>query len=639
MALRWWCLAFLLLGLAGCACGAETIDPALLTLVQQAPTAADYPAADAVWLLKEMDVAIEPSGAFTVREHRIVKILTARGAALGQWEIPFDQASETVSVLTARTLYRGQVFAVDPALVTDSTVYPGLAWYSSIQVRRFPLPSAVPGAVLEVETEHRYHTARVPGAFSTRLYLRQAYPIEKATYTFRVPAARRLAIRFTGDGTPGLDEAVEGDSRIYRWTLQHLPARSFLEPQAPPAEDVLPSARVTSLSNWEPVVNWYRDITRGKDALTEQIRRIALERTRDCQTPEAKIAALHKAVREIPYVALEMGDQSDIPHDAEEVARLNYGDCKDKATLLRALLKAVGISADYLLVRTTARGRLDPLQFGVDEFNHVMLAVTMPTGNLFLDPTSADAPYNHLPPGADGARGLLVRGKGEIVDLPPSTAAVNTTDIRVRATVRADGSATGTATLTFRGTNAILQRGILAAIAADRYREALEGYLAPRLGQDIVLDAVSVVGVREPEQPLRLAATFSAPHYLQQVGAQRSGMLPTFLYQPNVYRAVHERRDPFVLAIASRVSLDAVITLPPGFSVVHLPAPMRVHSLFGDYRDAAVVRGQQLTYTADLRLESGAFPANSLEAMRKWSAVLALEGRNQLQFYLQRRGR
>jgi len=533
------------LGLARLVRAEEITDPALLDLLQRAPVAKDYPDADAVWLLRDMEITVEPSGVFNVHERKLIKVLTPQGLSLAQWEIPYDKATEEVSVRTARTLVRTQAFPIDPAQVVESAVYPGMAWYDSMIVRRLPLPAAVPGAVLEVETDHRYLAPRVPGAFSTRLYLRQRYPVCEARCTIHVPDTQHLVIRFTGGAAPQVAETVEGGSRVYRWSAKDLPAMKFQDPQLPPVDDLVPSAHITSLTSWEPVVAWYRQITDGKDVVTDDLRRVARERTAGCKTMDEKIAALHKAVREIPYVALEMGELSDVPHEADAVARQNYGDCKDKATLLRALLKAVDIPAYYVLARTTPRGELDPRQFGADEFNHVLLVVPTPYGDRFLDATVADAPVEQLPPGVDGAKGLIVRDAGQLVTLPASTAVENTTDVQVRISVRADGSASGTAKLTFHGVVAILQRGVLVPIPKDRYQQALEGYLAPRLGADIVITSVTVDNVKEPERPLMITATFTSTCYLERAGDQYSGYLPGFTYQQNPFRATVERLYPF----------------------------------------------------------------------------------------------
>lgn len=632
MSWRWLLIVFTVVALTGVH-AAPVQEPELSALAQQAPTADDFPDQDAVWLLRDMEITVDPAGAFTVRERRVVKVLTEQGLALAQWQIPYDTACETIEVPLARTMVDGQIVPLNPALMSESAVYPGTAWYDSMLVRRFPLPAARVGAIFEVETVIHHTVPRVPHAFSTRLYLQQRYPLYRQRFTVRLPADQRLAIRFTGGDVP-VEERQEQGQRIYAWELRDVPAFTRDEPLAPPIDDLIRSVRLTSLTGWAPVVEWYRTITAGKDAVTPELQRLAEERTAGCASTEEKIAALHKVVRELPYVATEMGELSDTPHSAVDVARLGYGDCKDKATLMRALLSAVGIPCDYVLIRTTDRGQLDTLQYGADEFNHVILAVPLPDGDRFLDATLADVPADQLPPGVDSAGGLIIRQDGELVILPAMTAAMNRTEINIAATVAEDGSAQGKLTITLTGQNAMPWRGMLGTVRKERYRETLERAFATRLGTDVALGDVAVEHLRAPEQPLIITAQFTSASYLQRAGDQWVGSLPAFTYQPNVLRGVTSRRYPFAQSTEGMMHVAAQITVPATWTVAHLPAPIEQRMAPGDFFDTVRVVDHTIHYTCEFRTKRGVFPADTLPTMRRWAGVLALEGRNPLQFFL-----
>ena len=59
------------------------------------------------------------------------------------------------------------------------------------------------------------------------------------------------------------------------------------------------------------------------------------------------------------YVGLEFGIHGFKPYKVTQVLARRFGDCKDKAALLIALLREVGVSAELVLVRTRRGGRLD----------------------------------------------------------------------------------------------------------------------------------------------------------------------------------------------------------------------------------------------------------------------------------------
>ena len=613
---------------------APLTDVDLKVLLHDAPGALDYPRDSAVWLRREMEVTIAPDGGTVTREHHLLKLLTAQSLALANWEIPYDKSCETLEVRTARTLIQEQAFLADPAQAAESALYPGMAWYDSLVVRRFPLPAAMPGAVLEVETVITRPTPRLPGEFSTRLHLQQPYPVREAYYTVRTPADMPLTFHFAVEPAPKVTETVNGEELIYRWLVQNMPALRLDETQTPPFPDLSPSVRICSLGSWKPVADWYRGIAAGKDAVTPELRGAAARLVFGCATPQDKIAVLHRAVSEIPYIALEMGTLSDVPHPAAEVMKRKYGDCKDKATLLKALLSAAGIDSSYVLVRTADSGALDRQLFSPSEFNHVILCVRLDNGDHFLDPTLAGVPWTELPPNVDGAEGLICRGDGELVTLPVLSTERNRTDIRVKVTVNPDGSAAGKATIAFLGQMAMLQRGMLLPVPPARYREALEGTLAPRLGSEVVINELKVDSLQNTALPLVITVDFTSPAYLQDAGPNRSGTLPVFTYQPNAFRTVRERLLPYQSRMAASIHLEAVITLPEGVKVVSTPEPVKHEGPLGRFEDSAVIDGQIFTYTCDMTAHRVTLPPSELDAIKAWSAILALEKRNGLQFFV-----
>ena len=80
-------------------------------------------------------------------------------------------------------------------------------------------------------------------------------------------------------------------------------------------------------------------------------------------------------------------------HSATDVLQAKYGDCKDKSTLLQALLKAVDISSTFVLVNSTEWLRDFPV-LPYPFFNHVILYI--PKYKIFADPTDRFASLDTL---------------------------------------------------------------------------------------------------------------------------------------------------------------------------------------------------------------------------------------------------
>jgi transglutaminase-like putative cysteine protease len=80
-----------------------------------------------------------------------------------------------------------------------------------------------------------------------------------------------------------------------------------------------------------------------------------------------------------------------------------YGDCKDVATLMSALLAAKGIESEYALINTSSVYQLDPIP-QVASFNH--LTLYLPEFDLYAGPTTAVSSVGRLPP-ADRGKSVL----------------------------------------------------------------------------------------------------------------------------------------------------------------------------------------------------------------------------------------
>ena len=114
--------------------------------------------------------------------------------------------------------------------------------------------------------------------------------------------------------------------------------------------------------------------------------------------------AVYESVqRSTKYVAFEFGVHSYQPYPVATVERRGFGDCKDKAAMIVALLRAVGVPAEFAMVRTRSAGDVARQAYSVQLFNHAVAYV--PELNLYLDGTAEYAALGELPPDDQGATG------------------------------------------------------------------------------------------------------------------------------------------------------------------------------------------------------------------------------------------
>jgi transglutaminase-like putative cysteine protease len=109
--------------------------------------------------------------------------------------------------------------------------------------------------------------------------------------------------------------------------------------------------------NWAEMARWEVGLVQGRRDPSPELKQKVLEVTASAPTTLAKTQAIATFVqKDIRYVAIELGIGGWQPHTAQEIFAHRYGDCKDKATLMSAMLKEIGVDS-YYLKKTAAKAR------------------------------------------------------------------------------------------------------------------------------------------------------------------------------------------------------------------------------------------------------------------------------------------
>ncbi len=166
-----------------------------------------------------------------------------------------------------------------------------------------------------------------------------------------VPEGRKLTLKVDPDAPP-YTLAKERQRARYSWELK-----------APSGDDEAAPRWLfiaSTLKGWDEVARWYGSVQAEGARITPEIEQLAANLTQGKSTPQQKVDAIYQYVaQKVRYVALEFGLSGYQAHPASHVLKNGYGDCKDKAQLIVALLGAVGLTAFPALVRAGAtRSRL-----------------------------------------------------------------------------------------------------------------------------------------------------------------------------------------------------------------------------------------------------------------------------------------
>ena len=325
--------------------------------------------------------------------------------------------------------------------------------------------------------------------FGELVALGDVVPVRESVVTIRLPPGMALHAEVRDPTRPQLNPPPErrtvgradegGPWQQWSWTLGPFAAAAD-EAQGPGATEQLAYLHASSFDGWPEVAQWYQGLlrealpARGSDAL---LRDLAARLAQGKETTEAKVRAVYDYARsQVRYVGLEFGIHSIKPHTAREVAQRQFGDCKDKATLIAALLGELEIQAEVALVRTADHGQLTDTIASLGVFNHAIAWV--PELGWWLDATATHHGPLELPAGDGGGMALRIRPRGAVLEVLPTPDFDGELD-QTTAELRLDGL--GGASLQWSGQ----WRGLAAAmarqlLATSSRKDKLESELAGR---------------------------------------------------------------------------------------------------------------------------------------------------------------
>ena len=602
---------------------------------------------DAVVLLNELTVTFSAGEAGPIAEatqRQSAQLRQPNDRALGSIDARYSPQFSTVLSLRARvrtpdgkSVTFGRASAID--------VHPEQAGvlYSDARVLHLTAPVRTPGTVLDEEVITRYLEPRLHG-FTQRFGHR--FPSAETRLVVRAPAGWRVEhLARVGnqriEWAPVTTTTTDGMSEMV-WERGPLPA-ALSEPGAPPLPDV-PSvtvrlaawlddrgARVEAPRDARALSSWLDTLVRPVSGAVTETDRLARSLVEGLTDDTARARRLYSWVRDhVQYCAIEIGYGGFRPHPPRDVIELRYGDCKDKATLLRALLASVGVPSRLaVLYAHDGVPRVFGLPTPGDNFNHAITLVDLPSGTVIADPTSRCAPFGELPPSDQDAELLpLERDGADLMRAPaaPPEASTLVSDLRLR--VSPDGTAEGELTQTATGSSATAVRTqLLMTSSGAREREVIQPWLALR-GVKVRLASVSAAEPAELAEPFVARAQLTVPAALEGSGASRivrasdvlGRILPSLpsgtrhaplLLGPRMTRV---RRVHFSLPSGWRAS-----TLPPAIAIdaraLHVDSAWSQSPDGVDFEERLTVRQRSLP------------PAEFAEARSQLDALLAAEDR------------
>lgn len=362
-----------------------------------------------------------------------IKVQSATGVErIGQLVFDFNSANERLDVVSVRVVKPdGKIVVTGSDSVQDLSAPVALRapMYSDARQKHVTVSDLSAGDTLEYDVLTTTFKPLTPGQFWQSWKFINDAPSLDEQVELSIPKGRALKMKSPPDVTP--TSRTEGDRQLYFWKTTTDHAADVVIPGFDAGNSFNPTillqgpkpapyrqASFTTFENWSQVGLWYSELERDRRVPTAELKTQADEITKDAKTDIEKAQALYQYVtRNIRYVSLSFGVGRYQPHFAAEVLTNKYGDCKDKATLLDALLEAEGIHSSTALINS--KFEIDPDVPVPSQFDHAISFVSVGGKDIWLDSTAQVAPFEYLLP--------QLRGKDALVVLSPRQAELRET--------------------------------------------------------------------------------------------------------------------------------------------------------------------------------------------------------------------
>ncbi|HEY4905517.1 MAG TPA: DUF3857 domain-containing protein [Candidatus Sulfotelmatobacter sp.] len=570
----------------------------------------------------------------TGRRETIARIRVQSEAGVQQWgqlQLGYNSANERVEIPYVRVLQQnGSVVKAGDDAVQDlsAPVEHDAPVYTDYRQKHITVPGLRPGEVLEYDLVTVVHTAVAAAQFWTEYSFDHANVVLNEEFTVDVPTGRSAKLKTK----PGMDPKVSEESgrRIYRWTGSHLEREDQNKDQEKDKnkkkkpDDDRPDIQLTTFANWEEIGRWYANLEKDRRIPSPDVRAKAAELTKGLTSDLDKTEALYDFVaKNFRYVSLSLGVGRYQPHAAGDVLHNQYGDCKDKHTLLESLLEAEGLHASSVLINSTRK--LDPDIPSPSQFDHVITMLPLAKEEVWMDTTSEIAPFRLLAftlrhkealviPPAD----LIPAQAAHLEETPSDTPMPDLENSQIEGKINEIGKLEAHVHYTFRGDEELVLRSVFRRVPEADWKRVVENVNAGMGGDITNLKVSDPAATREP---FTMSYDVSRVNFLDWSKKKTEMLLP--LSQFSLPDAVDDDTgpdaEPLKLGPKAEYSYSIKLELPAKYSA-HIPIPFTLKRDYAEYEATYKLEGNIFTAGRKLVLrqdELAAERTSDYEAFRR----------------------
>jgi tetratricopeptide (TPR) repeat protein len=477
-------------------------------------------------------------------------------------------------------------------------------FYSDLHEKHVAVKGLSVGDVVEFRIEEHATKPLAPGQFWTEYTFAREQIVLDEQLEISVPRDRAVKIR-NASVQPVISDA--DGRRTYTWRHSNLEHHDQTNEKRKATEQLWLQARgrlqqpdvlLSSFASWEEVGRWYGGLQEERVKPTPEVTAKAAELTKNSANDEAKLRVLYGYVStQFRYIGISFGIGRYQPHSAPEVLANQYGDCKDKHTLLASLLTAVGIPAYPALISTSRE--VDAEVPSPGQFDHVITVVPREGGLVWLDTTAEVGPYQYLMSPLRDKHALVIwKDKpAALVNTPADLPFGATQSFSMDAKLNDAGTLEGHAELSARGDVEYLLRINFRSVPLQQWKDLGQRIsLSSGFGGDV--NEVTASSPEKTDEPFRFTYRYTRKEFGDWANRR------IFAPSPLIALAAPSDEDllpegPSWLGVPTDIQFHSRVELPGGYrpelpAAVHLKRDFAVYDSTYDFRDGKLIGERHL---------------------------------------------
>lgn len=448
--------------------------------------------------------------------------------------------------------------------------------------------------------------------------------VQKSDYKVIVPKDYKFKYK-TYNFQDSVTITENDDIREYYWNLENLKAVKY-EPYAPRFNYFTPNIQFVadefnyggtkgSFKSWKTFGDWQNDLLKNRDELPDETVTEIRNLTASISDTIEKIKAVYHYLQEKSrYVSIQVGIGGYQPFPAKTVDEKGYGDCKALSNFTYALLKQIGIKANYTIIYAGSYPKVLENNFPVfSNFNHVILTVPLTNDTIWLECTNQRLPFAYLHEDIADRKALVITEEGgKIIQLP----GLKDEESLQKRTARIDLNNQASCNANIKTIYSGFQYENIYGL---NYQEPFvqKKWLYKNIQiPSFEIKSFSFEDIKQRNPVIIENLDLQLNNYASIMGNRLFVPLNLMNKRNSVPEEVENRKTNVVFN-RGYLDVDSIIyNIPENYAIENIPDPVSISTMFGNYNSNVIVRENELIYVRKILIKKGIYKPESYDILR-----------------------